>query len=207
MMCGRPPAWPTRSCGTSGVEMTSPVGLGTGVLGTAIRMVPLATYPPDLLGSAVVPVSLGTCAVGWDCCAVVLVLPAPGSASSGLCRSPPCGSFSDQYRGGPVLGCVLPNTATCAGCRGHERGVEPGTARPGLTARRNETRLAPMMGPPLPTALCAALSVCACPVWYSLNTAPTLGHGAHPVCLGDTLKIIPAVLGLGQRCPSTTRGT
>jgi hypothetical protein len=207
MMCGCPPVWPTGSWGASGVETTSPVGPGTRVLGTAIRMVPLATSPPDLLGSAVVSVPLGPCAAGWDCCVVVLVLSAPGSASSGLCRSPPCGSFSDQYRGGPVLGCVLPNTATCAGCRGHERGVEPGTVRPGLNTRRNETRLAPMIGPPLPTVLCAALSVCACPIWYSLNTAPILGHGAHLVCLGDTLKIIPAVRGLGQRCPSTTRGT
>jgi hypothetical protein len=205
-MCGRPPAWPTGFWGASGVETTPLVGPGTRVLGTAIGMVLLASSPPDLLGSTVVPVPLGPCAVGWDCCVVVLVLPAPGSASSGLCRSPPCGSFSDQYRGGPVLGCVLTNTATCAGCRGHERGVEPDTVRPGLNARRNETHLAPMMRPPLPTVLCAALSVCACPIWYSLNTAPTSGHGAHPVCLGDTLKIIPAVRGLGQRCPSTTRG-
>jgi hypothetical protein len=152
MKCERPPVRPTRPWGTSGVETPSPVEPGAGILGTAVRMVPLGAAPHGPLGSAVGPMSLGPRASGWNGGVVVLVLSTPGSASSGLCRNPPCGSFFDQYRRGPVLGCVFTNTATCVGCRGHERGVELGTVRPGLNARQNETRLAQMMGPPLPTA-------------------------------------------------------
>jgi hypothetical protein len=115
MMCGHPPVRPTGSWGTSGVEMSLLVDPGAGVLGTAIRMVPLASAPPGLLGLAVVPVSLGPCAAGWDGRIVVFVLFASGFASPDLCRRPPRESFSDQYRGGPVLGFVLTRTATCAG--------------------------------------------------------------------------------------------
>jgi hypothetical protein len=60
------------------METASPVGPSAGVLGTAIRMVPFATSPPGPLGSAVVPVSLGPRAMGWDCCVVVLVLSSLG---------------------------------------------------------------------------------------------------------------------------------
>ena len=95
MMSGRPPVRPTGSWGTSGVETTSPVSPGAGVLRTAIRVVPLSSAPPGPLGPAVVPVSLGPRASGWDCGVVVFVLFASGSASSGLCRTPPCGSLSD----------------------------------------------------------------------------------------------------------------
>jgi hypothetical protein len=161
MMCGRPPMWPAGSWSTSRMEASSPFGPGTGVLGTAMRMVPLATPPLDLLGLAMVLVFPGPCAVGRDGRVVVFVLCASGFASSGLCRSPPSGSFSDQYRGEPVLGVVLTRTATCAGCLGHERGVDVGdcTIRPGLSARRIETRLNPMTGPPIPAVRCAALRV------------------------------------------------
>jgi hypothetical protein len=190
-MCGRPPMRPTGPWGTFGVETTSPVEPGARNLGTAVRMVPLAAAPCGSLESAVVPVSFDPRASGWNGGVVVLVLFAPGFASSSLFRNSPCGSFFDQYRRGPVLGYVFSNTATCAACSRHERGVEPGNVRPGLNARQNETRLAPMMGPPLPTVLCTALNVCACPIWYSLNTAHKSGYGVHPVCLDNTLKIIP----------------
>jgi hypothetical protein len=158
---GRFPMWPAGSWGTSRIEASSPVGPGTGVLGTAMRMVPLATPPLDLLGSSMVLVSPGPCAVGGYGRVVVFVLCASGFASSGLCRSPPWGSFSDHYVGGPVLGVLLTRTATCAGCLGQEMGVDVGncTIRPGLTARRNETRLAPTIGPPLPAVRCTALRV------------------------------------------------
>jgi hypothetical protein len=94
MMSGRPPVRPTGPWGTSGVETASSVGPGAGVLGTTIGMVPLASAPAGPLGSAVVPVSLGPRASGWDCRVVVFVLFASGSAPSGLCKSPPCGSLS-----------------------------------------------------------------------------------------------------------------
>jgi hypothetical protein len=157
-MSGRPPMWPTGSWGASRMEASSPVRPGTRVLGTAMRMVPLVTPPLDLLGSSMVLVSSGPCPVGGDGRVVVFVLCASGFASSGRCRSPPEGSFSDQYLGGTVLVVLLTRTATYAGCLGQEMGVDVGdcTIRPGLTARRNETRLAPTIGPPLPAVRCTA---------------------------------------------------
>jgi hypothetical protein len=112
MMSGRPPVRPTGSWGTSGVEKATSVGPGAGVLRTAIRVVQLSSAPPGPLGLAVVPVSLGPRALGWNGGVVVFVLFASGSAPSGHGRTPLCGSFSDQYRSGPVLGSVLTITAT-----------------------------------------------------------------------------------------------
>jgi hypothetical protein len=112
MMSGRPPVRPTGSWGTPGVETATSVGSGARVLRTAIRVVPLSSAPPGPLGPAVVPVSLGPRASGWNGGVVVFVLFASGSAPSGLCRTLPCGSFSDRYQSGPVLGSVLTITAT-----------------------------------------------------------------------------------------------
>jgi hypothetical protein len=112
MMSGRPPVRPTGSWGTPGVETATSVGPGAGVLRTAIRVVPLSSAPPGPLGPAVVPVSLSPHASGWNGGVVVFVLFASGSAPPGLCRTPPYGFFSDQYRSGPVLGSVLTITAT-----------------------------------------------------------------------------------------------
>jgi hypothetical protein len=112
MMSGRPPVRPTGSWGTPGVKTATSIGPGAAVLRTAIRVVPLSSAPPGPLGPAVVPVSLGSRASGWNGGVVVFVLFASGSAPSSLGRTPPCGSFSDQFQSGPVLGSVLTITAT-----------------------------------------------------------------------------------------------
>jgi hypothetical protein len=112
MMSGRPPVRPMGSWGTPGVETATSVGSNAGVLRTTIRVVPLSSAPFGPLGRAVVPVSLGPRALGWNGGVVVFVLFASGSAPSDLGRTPPCGSFSDRYRSGPVLGSVLTIMAT-----------------------------------------------------------------------------------------------
>ena len=113
MMSGRPPGLANGVLGYvrrgKRRRLSSPAA---GVLGTAMRMVPLASSPACSLGPAVVLVALGPCAACWDGGVVVSAGAAPGSASPGVGRNPPWGSFSDQYRGGPVLGCVLARTAT-----------------------------------------------------------------------------------------------